>query len=93
MSKTNNNSSKSNSNDNFIKTESSSDASALSRFKDLNLSSEQNDVIENTHLPEYIRIKAVGQGKQFNCIKKIIFKIKIVFKRILRSSCFIQKST
>lgn len=58
MSKTNNNPL----NDNFIKTESSSDSSTLSRFKDLNLSSEKNDLIENTHLPEYIRIKAVGQG-------------------------------
>lgn len=68
MSKTNKKSLNFNSNDNFIKIESSSDASALSRFKDLNLSSEQNDVIENTHLPEYIRIKAVGQGKELNFI-------------------------
>lgn len=52
--------------DNFIKTESSTDSSTLSRFKDLNLSSEKNDIIENTHLPEYIRIKAVGQGTSIN---------------------------
>lgn len=62
MSKNNSKSLRSTSNDNFIKTESSSDSSTLSRFKDLNLSSENSDLFENTHLPEYIRIKAVGQG-------------------------------